>query len=43
MPPHLRIDEAHRIGHLVVDRLREELGIQDVVVHVEPAGGERGS
>lgn len=41
VPPHLRIDEAHRIGHQVVDRLREELAIHDVVVHVEPAGEKR--
>lgn len=33
----LRIDEAHRIAHQVVDRLRGELGLRDVVVHVEPA------
>jgi cation diffusion facilitator family transporter len=36
----LTIDEAHRIGHQVVDLLREELGLSDVVVHVEPAGAD---
>lgn len=34
--PELRIVEAHAIGHRVVDRLRGELGLRDVVVHVEP-------
>lgn len=34
----LTIDEAHRIGHRVADVLRDELGLSDVVVHVEPAG-----
>ncbi len=36
----LRLDEAHEIGHRVADRLREELGLRDVLVHVEPAVGE---
>ncbi len=35
--PDLRIDQAHAIGHQVVDRLRRELGLRDVVTHVEPA------
>ncbi len=34
--PDLRIDQAHAIGHRVVDRLRRELGLRDVVTHVEP-------
>lgn len=34
--PELRIVEAHEIGHRVVDRLRGELPLADVVVHVEP-------
>lgn len=33
----LRIDEAHAIGHQVADRIRDELGVQDIVVHVEPS------
>ena len=32
----LPLDEAHEIGHQVADRLRDELGILDVLVHVEP-------
>ena len=35
--PDLRIDQAHAIGHRVADRLRQELGLRDVVTHVEPA------
>lgn len=35
----LRLDQAHVIGHMVSDRLRRELGIRDVVVHVEPPEG----
>ncbi|MCB1037387.1 MAG: cation transporter [Acidobacteria bacterium] len=35
----LRLDEAHRIGHRVVDRLKEELGLGDVVTHMEPPVG----
>lgn len=37
--PDLPIDQAHSIGHRVVDRLRQELGLRDVVTHVEPASG----
>jgi cation diffusion facilitator family transporter len=36
--PDLRLDEAHAIGHQVADRLHEELGLEDVVTHVEPHG-----
>ena len=39
--PDLRIDQAHDIGHQVADRLRRELGLRDVVTHVEPAGDPR--
>lgn len=39
--PDLRLDEAHVIGHLVADRLRQELGLQDVVTHVEPPVGHQ--
>ncbi len=39
--PHLRLDQAHVIGHRVVDRLREAFGLSDVVVHVEPPPGHR--
>jgi cation diffusion facilitator family transporter len=42
--PDLRLDEAHEIGHRVVDRLSEELGLEDVVTHVEPPNGrDRGA
>ncbi len=39
---HIQVDgqipllEAHRLGHLVQDRLKKELGVLDVMVHVEP-------
>ncbi len=36
--PDLRLDEAHAIGHRVADRLEQELGLADVVTHVEPWG-----
>ena len=39
--PDLRLDDAHEIGHRVVDRLHEELGLEDVVTHVEPPSGRR--
>ena len=39
--PDLPIDKAHVIGHLVAERLEEELGLDDVVVHVEPPAGHR--
>ena len=32
----LPLNEAHGIGHQVADRLREDLGLPDVLVHVEP-------
>lgn len=37
--PDLRLDEAHGIGHLVAEGLRRELGLRDVLVHVEPPVG----
>lgn len=37
--PDLRIDQAHVIGHKVQERLRDEFGFRDVVVHVEPPEG----
>jgi len=37
--PDMRLDEAHEIGHRVADRLSEELGLEDVVTHVEPPSG----
>ena len=42
--PHMRIADAHRIGHRVEGRLRERWpGLTDVIVHVEPAlESERG-
>lgn len=32
----LPLEEAHGIGHQVADRLRDELDLPDVLVHVEP-------
>ena len=32
----LPLEEAHRIGHEVADRLKRELRLEDVLVHVEP-------
>jgi cation diffusion facilitator family transporter len=40
--PDLRLDEAHGIGHLVAEELRRELGLRDVLVHVEPPVGHQG-
>jgi len=39
--PELRLDQAHVIGHAVADRLRQELGLGDVVTHVEPPVGHK--
>ena len=43
-PRHIQVDpqmptiESHRLGHAVADALRREIvGVQDVLVHVEPA------
>lgn len=33
---HMPLEEAHLLGHLVQHRLHQELGIEDVIVHVEP-------
>lgn len=39
---HIQVDgqmplaEAHRLGHLAQDQLKKELGVVDVIVHVEP-------
>jgi cation diffusion facilitator family transporter len=41
--PELPIDRAHVVGHLVADRLAGELGLEDVVVHVEPPQGHQTS
>jgi cation diffusion facilitator family transporter len=32
----LSLEAAHRLGHVAQDRLRQELGVIDVIVHVEP-------
>jgi cation diffusion facilitator family transporter len=32
----LPLEDAHRIGHNVADRLKQELELEDVLVHVEP-------
>ena len=34
--PELPLEQAHRIGHEVVDRLKDDLDLEDVLVHVEP-------
>lgn len=39
--PSLRLDQAHVISHLVTERLRQELGLRDVLAHVEPPAGHR--
>jgi cation diffusion facilitator family transporter len=37
LPGHLRLDEAHRLSHVVKDRLMESFpALQDVVIHIEP-------
>lgn len=36
LPGDLPLEEAHEIGHRVADLLRRELGVPDVLVHVEP-------
>lgn len=36
----MSLDEAHWIGHQVTDRLRDELDLPDVLVHVEPPADE---
>ena len=41
LDPALRLDQAHVIGHLVAERLQTELGLRDVVAHVEPSVGHR--
>lgn len=43
VPADLRLDQAHVIGHLVQEALRRDLGLTDVVVHVEPPVGHRTS
>ncbi len=32
----MALEEAHRLGHMVQDRIKKELDVTDVVVHVEP-------
>ena len=39
--PDMRLDEAHSIGHRVAEELRQQLGLQDVLVHVEPPVGHQ--
>jgi cation diffusion facilitator family transporter len=39
--PSLSIDKAHVIAHLVAERLESEMGLDDVVVHVEPPDDHR--
>jgi cation diffusion facilitator family transporter len=37
--PDMRLDEAHRLSHVVKDRLMEEFpGLADVIIHIEPPG-----
>jgi len=36
-PPEMRLDEAHRLSHLVKDRLLEAFpSLADVIIHIEP-------
>ena len=32
----MSLEAGHELGHVVQDRLKEQLGISDVIVHVEP-------
>ncbi len=32
----LPLEQAHEVGHQVADRVSDELGVSDVLVHVEP-------
>lgn len=32
----MSLEQAHQLGHLTQDKLRDELGVDDVLVHVEP-------
>lgn len=41
VPADLPLERAHILGHMVSDRLSEELGLDDVVVHVEPPEGHQ--
>lgn len=38
--PDMRLDEAHRLSHVVKDRLMAEVsGLADVIIHIEPPPG----
>ena len=40
-PGDMRLEEAHRLSHVVKDTLLRELpGLADVVIHIEPPGGK---
>lgn len=39
-PADMRLDEAHRLSHVVKDKLMEKFpSLKDVVIHIEPPGG----
>ncbi|MEW5958060.1 MAG: cation diffusion facilitator family transporter [Chloroflexota bacterium] len=37
----MSLEAGHELGHMVQDRLKEQLGVSDVIVHVEPPGNAR--
>jgi cation diffusion facilitator family transporter len=37
------LDEAHHLGHIAQDRLKKNLGVTDVIVHVEPVESKQGN
>jgi len=39
VPADLPLERAHVLGHMVSDRLAAELGLDDIIVHVEPPVG----
>ena len=42
-PGDMRLEEAHRLSHVVKDRLMQEFpGLVDVVIHIEPPGESHG-
>jgi cation diffusion facilitator family transporter len=42
-PADMRLDEAHRLSHVVKDKLMEQFpSLKDVVIHIEPPGEHQG-
>jgi len=40
LPSHLTLGEAHSISHDVKSKLESKFGTRDIVIHIEPKGGE---